>query len=647
MVPFEAMGADLFQVCEIIGTALAMVLLAAMTFTIIHVVGTGKAISWLWAAFWLSTQSSLGLWSTSGLELPLAMALPVLAALVLWKGKKTQDRNWSLASGILVGLGCMTRPDLHLVGIVLGIPLVIDAIRTRKLSAFTMLWFAGLLGVTVPFHAFRLLYYGSLFPNTFYVKTGASSLLMVTGLRKLNEMFSFNAIGALVILVPFAFLDRRKLEEKLVMAAIVFGYMAYIVKVGVDEMRWHRLYLPALPFLVMLAMIGLRTLVDRVASLARGRGPMIAAYAVAWLLVIAGAAHSFVFTLRSMNGFNGRADLSGTYHPDMGKFITRHERPGGLVAFQDMGSTPYHAPDIKFLDFIGLTDGTVARARYSYGLNAYTATENYKNQAKYDADMREYFFERNPEWTILTVYVHGNSMGPVSQAFAVDPGPRALSGHFANNGYQFGIWGDKRFHDGYVHVRTWPRSASYYLSLWRRKDLWDQTPGEVILDSVPDDLPGTEAKFSRELDLMGSTVEDECLEKTEFYITTWWKLPGPMESDLNFFVHLVAPGAQVAYDHVPGDWMYPADRWKPGQIMENRILFQVPFGVAPGEYQVYIGVYRRSTGDRLSVLEGPDDGTNRVFLGTVTIKPMYNIIDQTILTTDIEKTRKHPERIVH
>lgn len=646
IAPFEAMGADLFQVSEVLGTALAIALLVGMTLTSIHVNGTGRWLAFLWGGFWLATQSSLGLWATSGLELPLAMALPVWGAYLLWTGQRDGDRRRALASGIIVGLGCMTRPDIHLMGIVIGLPLVVEAVRTRRVTAFTALWFAGLLGVTVPFHAFRLIYYGSLLPNTFYVKTGDSSLLMVAGLRKLNEMFSFNAIGALVILSPLAFLDRRRLTEKLVMAGIAVGYMAYIVKVGVDEMRWHRLYLPALPFLVMLAFTGLRSLVDTVASLARDRRAVLAATAAGWVLVAAGGVHNFAFTYRSMGGFNGRGELSGTYHPDMGKFLVRHERPGALVAFQDMGSTPYHAPDIDFLDFIGLTDSTVARARYSYGLNAYTATESYRNQARFDAEMREYFFDRSPEWTILTVYVRGQAMQRVARAFAADPGPDALRPYYAGNGYQFGLWRDARFHDRYVHVRTWPRSISYYLSLFRRKDLWERKPREVVLDEPPPDPGGVKASFEGGLELLGSRMEHEAVERRELYVTTWWRLPGPLPEDTFFFLHLNAPGVQVAYDHIPGDWMYPADRWEPGEILENRVLFQVPVGVEPGTYEMHLGVYSRSSGLRFGVLEGHDDGSDRLHLGTVTIEEMIPFVHHTILPTDVQEHRKHPDRII-
>ena len=122
-----------------------------------------------------------------------------------------------------------------------------------------------------------------------------------------------------------------------------------------------------------------------------------------------------------------------------------------------MGSTPYHAPDISFLDFIGLTDGTVAQARHSYGLHAFIGMGEIAEKAKYDASMREYFFRRAPEWTILTVYPPAGEEGPLADRFARDPGPEAIGNAYANNSYQFGLWADPRFRNQYVHVRTWPR----------------------------------------------------------------------------------------------------------------------------------------------------------------------------------------------
>jgi hypothetical protein len=644
LAPFEAMRADLFQVSEILGTALCFGTIAVLTLIVSSINGARKSYSHVWAGLWIAASSSMGLWSTSGMEQPLAMFLPVLSVFLLWTARGRPGRM--LASGILMALACMTRPEIHLMGLVTGVTVVGEALLRRRLDRGTLLWAAGALGLILPFHLARYLYFGSLVPNTFYVKTGSSVLLMLKGLDKIRDMFTFNWTGALVVLAPLAFIDRRHLKEKLVALAIALGFMLYIVKVGVDEMRWHRLYLPALPFLALLAGLGMQNLVDALSGLARSRRVAVAVHVAAWALVVASASSSFKFTVENMSGFNGRGELSGTYHPDMGKFLTRHERPGALVAFQDMGSTPYHAPDINFFDFIGLTEGKVARARHAYGLNAYTATENYRNQDRFDAEMRDYFFELGPEWTILTVYVPASMAGRVAEQFAKDPGPAAMMGYEHHNSYQFRITKDPRFQESYVHVRTWPRSATYYLMLYRRKDLWERTPGEVVLDEVPAGLGGQKARFDRGIELLGSEMETRTIERHEIFITTWWKVPGPMDPDLTIFIHADSTGYRANLDHPPGDWMYPADRWRSGDVIEDRVLFQIPITMKPGKYEIYIGLYRRSTGERISILEGEDDGTGRIHLGTLVVGRMLPLIHSTIPLTDVSKQRKHAERII-
>jgi hypothetical protein len=658
MAPFEALGWDLFQVCQVLGTALGIACLAVAARTTRWLQDDKGSLWFLWGAVWLATSSSFVLWAQAGLEQPLVSLLPMVGAYVLWRsrermnegaadGKREAKRH--LAAGLVMGAACMTRPELHMMAVLIGLPLVFDAVRNRKVTRAQLLYVAGILAITVPCHTFRYLYYGSLVPNTFYVKTGSGPGVWRVGLRTLRDMFLFNESGLLVVVAPLAFADRRHRVEKATMALVAFAYMGFYVSVGVDEMQWHRLYLPALPMLCVLAALGARNLVSLLASFApadrRDRAETALVYA-GWAAVSIAAGLSFRFTFQEMGGYNGHGDYAGTFHPDLGKFLTRHERPHALVAFQDMGSTPYHAPDIDFLDFFGLVDKTVAHARHDWGIHTFIGGAG-DAQQKYDAQMRDYYFSRKPEWTIFTIYTPRGDENKLAKEFEQDPTGGAFGDAFRHNGVQFGLWDDPRFRDAYVPVRTWPRSRSYYLTLFRRKDLWEQKPREVVLDAPPPGLGGVTAKIEGGLELLGSEVTAKTPEHHEVFVTTWWRLPGPMPKDTYFFIHLVKPGSQTPSDHVPGDWMYPADRWQPGEILEDRTLMQLPpFTVRPGTYDVYVGVWRRGTGDRLHVLEGPNDGQNRIKVGTVEVTPLIPIVQQLIPPTRVDQMRKYPDRIV-
>jgi hypothetical protein len=661
LAPFEALGWDLFQVCEVLGTVLGitcLVLTARMT-EWIGGGGQNRALSFLWSAVWLSTSSSFVLWAKAGLEQPLVSLLPIAGAFVLWRardlsrsgvpGERRSAERRYLASGLILGAGCMTRPELHLLAILVGAPLVVDAARRRAVTRAEALYAAGILAVTVPCHAFRYAYYGALVPNTFYVKTGTGSVVWHAGLGTLREMLLFNATGVLVLFAPLSFASRRRVVEKGTMAAIAAAFMVYYVKVGVDEMQWHRLYLPALPFLCVLAACGLQEVIEAAVSRLATKDDTtvrMLAYGLGWGGVLFAAGQNFQFTYREQHGFDGHGDLAGTFHPDLGKFLVRHERPGGLVAFQDMGSTPYHAPDINFLDFCGLVDRTVAHARHDYGLHAWVGGDP-DAERRYEAEMRDYFFRRSPEWTILTIYTPEANVQRTMRQYDEDPTGASFGDAYRDNPFEFKLWDDPRFGERYVAVRAWPRSSRYFLVLWRRRDLWEQKPREVVLDAPPPGLGGARASFEGGLELLGSEMTHETIERHEAFITTWWKLPGPMARDTMFFVHVTRSGFQTPADHVPGDWLYPADRWHAGEILEDRTLFQLPpLLMKPGTYKVYLGAYRRGTGERLKVLAGASDGQDRVLLGELTARALRPILDQLIPPTRVDAMRKHPERIV-
>ena len=688
VAPFEALGWDLFQVCEVLGTILGIACLVYTGKLTAWIHGQDRTLSHLWGAFWLATSSSFVLWAQAGLEQPLASLLPIAGAFVLWTARDRlggrecrraictpADRGGAAraygGAGLLLGAACMTRPELHMMAVLVALPLAVDVVRWAAARArgspgeptarYAWLYAAGVLAVTVPCHTFRWLYYGSLVPNTFYAKTASGPAVWHAGLGTLRDMFAFNHMGLLVVAAPLAFANRRRLLEKATIAAIAIAFMAFYVSVGVDEMQWHRLYLPALPFLCVLAALGVqnaaRALVlalSRTGAAAAGAAAAErltrirnAVYGSGWVAFLVAGGASFAFTYREMNGFNGHGDLTGTYHPDLGKFLVRHERPGGLVAFQDMGSTPYHAPDIDFLDFVGLVDSTVAHARHDAGIHAFIGSESSPKVARYEADMRDYFFRRAPEWAILTIYTPAGRESELTRKFNEDPTGGSFADAYKANPFQWGIWDDPRFRERYVAVRTWPRSSAYYLALWRRRDLWEQTPREVVLDAAPPDLSGVKAKFEGGLELLGSEMTHETREHYESLMTTWWRAAGPLPKDVYFFVHLNKAGFQYSQEHVPGDWMYPADRWHEGDIIEDRTLLQLPpFTVRPGTYDVYVGVYRRSTGDRLKVLEGPSDGSDRVHLGTLVVDPLYPIVNQLIPPTRVDQMRKYPDRII-
>jgi arabinofuranosyltransferase len=654
LAPFALSGLDPLRVCEWLGAALGIGCLLLVTrLSSLLQEDRSRFAAASWAACWLASSSSFTLYAHSGLEQPLAALLPCAGAVVLYRSRAALDtapesaRRGYLRAGLLLSAACLTRPELHLTALLVMLPAFVDVLRARRVRRAEWQLVLGVLALTLPAHLFRFFYYGSLLPNTFYVKASSDGAVWRTGLDTLRELFAFNHTGLLLLLAPLAFLARRRALEKLSCLSIALAFLIYYARVGVDEMVWHRLYIPALPFLAALAASGGENLLRLIAHALRfGQRARHGLALSAWLGLSYWVYDNLQLSYEAWQGFNGYGTLAGSHHPDLGKYLTRHERAGGLVAFQDMGATPYYAPDLRFFDFVGLVDTTVAHARYAHGLHTYIQDDSSAQRA-FDAEMRDYFFARDPQWTILTVYADGAQRTQVAEAFAKDPSGAALAPYQSANRLQFDLFRDPRFQQRYVPVRTWQRSSAYYLSLFRRRDLFAQTPRELVLERAPAQLRGARAEFAGGLTLLGAELTHTTRERHEAFVTTWWRLPGPLPHDLMFELTFVRTRGkrEITTRHVPGDWLYPADRWQTGQILEDRTLFQLPTqGMRRGEYKVYVSVVRRADGSRL-VLEG-ESHAQRVLLGTLKVEAFHSLFDALIPRTDVATMRAHAERIV-
>ncbi len=127
----------------------------------------------------LACSTSFVVWTCSGLENPLYACLVAVYLLLVLRHGHGEGRAVSAAGAALVAVSlAMTRPDGVLFGTVL--PLVVllrpasqDADATTKRRELASYVITGLLLGGV-FLAFRLAYFGDLYPNTYHAKGGPS-----------------------------------------------------------------------------------------------------------------------------------------------------------------------------------------------------------------------------------------------------------------------------------------------------------------------------------------------------------------------------------------------------------------------------------------------------------------------------------------
>ena len=351
-----------------------------------------------------------------------AAALALCAALAV--GRAARSASWQ--DGTLAGLAlaacALLRPEGHLLA---GLGVLV---APRALPA--------LVAVLVPYHLARYHHFGDLLPIPFHVKASAPSL--AGGLRYAGRFLVFFGQG---LLLAFALVAARHGDRAVRVAALAcVAFVAYLVYVGGDEMRWYRLYAPALGLLVALAAVRLPALA-------------VPAFVLAGLVY-----HGTAWRLRDYVAQDERG-----YFP-LGDAIARRARPGDSALFQDAGATPFRALDVPFSDPIGVTDRRVAR------LYARARWSPFRGPGPPELEraLRDELLGRDPRFIALVAYVPRGARQDVRAKVDADP-EGTLAPLVAANGYVHGIPDDERFRCCYRFAGWWRRNDGYYLALYEKE----------------------------------------------------------------------------------------------------------------------------------------------------------------------------------
>jgi hypothetical protein len=217
-------------------------------------------------------------------------------------------------SGLFFVLACLTRPEAHLITIYAGGLRLYWIIKDRRISQSDFIWVGVILGLLVPYHIFRLVYFGKLLPNTFYIK-GASDFsdifrigfgeegfyLEGRSVRLLLELIVFNLNIVFIVLSTFSIFSHNGNKElRAFYLLIMVSFLIYMFRVGRD-MMFYRLYLPALPFQMILAQEGLKNL-QRLIN--RRKSKLIRDDRWGWLGIVQSIMFSVVFLFFLFNFTN-------------------------------------------------------------------------------------------------------------------------------------------------------------------------------------------------------------------------------------------------------------------------------------------------------------------------------------------------------
>lgn len=298
-------------------------------------------------------------YAISGMETALYTMTLVLMVYLL------SERREMLAA-VSCALLVLTRPEGILYGVPLAIGCFLNGRRFRRVLAVLAIPVAvyGLLA------SFRLIYFGTLFPNSFNAKI-ESAPLSFGSLSLRMRCFAQYTWGSLtgdgpvltLALAGVCMLFRRRLVPLLASVGVAAFFVWYSKG---DWMGFWRFYAPVLPFLVMLWAGGLEF------SWSRGRRSwkMMAVAAVFLVPLILSVARTALSIDRLSTGERFNNDLSSISNVPIGKYLASVGSPSDVIVVTSMGAVGYYSNCI-IVDMLGLTDPKVPALMRQRDLRAY------------------------------------------------------------------------------------------------------------------------------------------------------------------------------------------------------------------------------------------------------------------------------------
>ncbi len=364
-----ALGIPLEAASRILGVA-SLLLLAWL---VLHVAGPIALLI-------VASHFGLLIWSLGGLESTGFAFLLTLGAWLIWRAG-SHDPRWpqSVArasipaawfAGIAFALAGLTRPEGFVAGAV-AMLLIPPPWRANAWRVALPCAAAGLGWL-----AFRGTYYGDMLPNVAYAKGSgiALGLRLAGALQYLSSNWLYWVPPAACAFAAIALARSWRYARVLWLTLPV---LAGIVFAGGDHMPYGRLLAPIVPLCA--CAIGWAAL----AVPARAR-PIAA-------LALLAAAIPFAVQLMAPI----ERDYAATVGAPVGRYLEQNLRAGSLVAVGTAGSTPFHAPSLRFIDTMGLNDRVIAHAPVG---PVVTRLQQYSGHVKGDG---AYVLSRRPDLIVL------------------------------------------------------------------------------------------------------------------------------------------------------------------------------------------------------------------------------------------------------
>jgi hypothetical protein len=337
-------------------------------------------------SLFLALDNSIAFWAIGGMEPPL-FTLFILAAVYSYF-RITEGNKYVYFLAFSLMFVTLTRPEGNMIFVILLFHFVLFRKHIpdfKKVFLKLLLLYAAFC---VVYYGFKFFYYGQVIPNTFYAKgvtdfkmnlvLGSKYLALCVGTRLYIFIF--------IAFIPFNQSLKKFKESFLLLLCII--YVIYIVMVGGDWMIANRFFVPILPLLYILSMVGFIHLLIKLQKI---YGDINKTKRFAYSVIGVLSTLLFVATLSFLEyrqliieDNNARYEMQWSM---FGKWLKMNVPPDTHIAVGPAGKIPYYS-ELYTIDMWGLNNSHIA------------GTESKRLQAGHKKFDFEYVLSLNPEFII-------------------------------------------------------------------------------------------------------------------------------------------------------------------------------------------------------------------------------------------------------
>jgi len=276
-------------------------------------------------------------WSGSSMETS-AFACTVLLAIFM-------EKRMPMVSPAIAAVSTLIRPE----GFLVFISILVYRLIFKKETVFCILMYSILM---LPFAAFKWFYFGSLFPNTYFAKSGIGFEYCKSGFEYVWSYIKGPGVYGAIIL-PVLVTVRKLWKLHCPLYLYIIFYMVYIIVAGGDVLKAYRFFVPMVPVLSYMFVVSITELL---------RGLRIKP--VNAIVLLCTLTYSMISCLQTYDYLRVSAKnelgLIKSMH-FIGYMLKKHIGNDFSVATSTIGMLGYQLIGHRVIDVLGLTDAYIAK----------------------------------------------------------------------------------------------------------------------------------------------------------------------------------------------------------------------------------------------------------------------------------------------